>query len=91
MATKKATRAQRIPTRVVVPNVRIAKGMVQRVVFRHNKAKHIYVAKTKGCPIIRVNFHEGDNTFHAVSGAVDVKDADASRAFAKATRHLWVA
>jgi hypothetical protein len=84
-----AKKRVRIPVRVVVPNVRIAKGMVQKVIFLHKKAKHRFVAKTRGCPPIRVEFHEDDRKFHAGLGAVDVKDKMAKRAFAKAVRHLW--
>lgn len=86
-----AKKAVRIPKRVVVPNVRIAKGMVQRVTFLHNKQKHRFVAKTRGCPIIRVDFREDDGKFHAFSGTVDVTANDSRDAFTKAVHKLWVA
>jgi hypothetical protein len=89
MREKAKRTPRRIPARVVVPNVRIARGMVQKVIFLYKKAKHRYVAKTKGCPIIRIEVRE-DGKFHAWNGAVDVKDDRPDVAFARAVRHLWL-
>lgn len=85
---KKQMKKVKIPKRVVVPNVRIAKGVIQKVIFLHKKAKHRFVAKTRGCPIIRIDVRE-DGMFHAWNGAIDIKDDNPSRAFARAVRHLW--
>lgn len=84
----KQTKPVRIPKRVVVPNVRIAKGVVQKVVFVYKKARHRFVAKTRGCPPIRVDYRD-DGKYHAFNGAIDIRDEDPSRAFARAVRHLW--
>lgn len=83
-------RTSRVPARVVVPNVRVCAGTIQRVIFRFNKAKKRFVAKTKGFPIIRVEERD-DGKFHAWNGAVDVKANAPDKAFARATRRLWTA
>lgn len=78
---------------VVVPGVKLSKGRVQTVTFEHDKKKHVFVAKTQGCPPINVRFEDTDKKFHAFleGGVLDVPGKTARDAFVKAAERVWYA
>lgn len=78
-------------TRVVVANVLVTDGCVQKVRFLHRKEKHVIVARTKGFSPIRIRMEEsGKFLATAMGGEVHVTSATAAKAFGHAAKEAWV-
>jgi len=74
--------------RVIVPNVRIAKGVAQRVTFMFNRKNGRYVVHTKGFPRIQIKPGD-DGKFHVNDGDVNIKAKRPEVVFSRAVKKIW--
>ena len=76
--------------RVVVRNVKLSEGVVQKVRFSCNRAKQFVVARSNGMAPIRVRMTEdGKFAASAVKGSMVAIAKSADKAFANMASQIW--